>query len=281
MVREGKRVRGGSSGEQDLRQFIRGLKTGGREALEAPKALVALAAHVLDGVPAGRDLEPGDLVSALVERLLEARERQGGQALEVLLGTVSVRGVLRARLRQLASEHVPGRSLRKELAVHVRASLASPVPRGPARRPEALLVDGRYRAAHVRAAVAWALAEGAPREERGLVAFLLREYALGVTHVEADEAEAREDEGAVPADAAVLARELCTHLGAEGAQLVAGRLAGDTLQELCAKSGRKLTAVHSQVGRLEAQVADFVRASGAGVPQARGALRMLALAAAA
>lgn len=281
MVRDGKCVRSGSVVEHSLRRFVAGLRDASKGTVAAPPGLAALARHVLASVPAERYMDPEDLVSELVERLLDARRRHGARVVEELLAVDSVQRVLRERLRRIASEHVPGRSLRKELRVHVLQALASPRPVRAVRRPEAILVDGRYRSAEVRAAVHWALAMGTPPEERALVSCLLHEFALGVTQVDAGHADARADEGAVPADSAVLARDLCARLGAEGARLVGSRLAGATLQELCARTGRKLTAVHTQVGRLEAELIDFVRASGAGMSQARGALRMLATAAAA
>ncbi|MCI0572058.1 MAG: hypothetical protein L0Y66_14990 [Myxococcaceae bacterium] len=275
MAREGKRV-SRSGVEQSLREFVSGL-AGTGVASRWSSSLERLAARVLSRVPAGRDVEPQDLVGELVVRLLDARRRNGPGELEALLAVGSLRGVLMHRLAQLASERVPGRSLRRELKGHVRRALTTLRPGLGARRPEALLVQGRYSAARVRAAVAWALAQDVPPVERELVARLVEEYALGVAHVGLEEAAALTAGG--DAEAPVLARALCARLGRQGARLVGRQLGGATLRELSEESGRKMTALHTHLHRLGAEVVTYVRASGADPGASRAALQLLAEAA--
>ncbi|MCI0573866.1 MAG: hypothetical protein L0Y66_24280 [Myxococcaceae bacterium] len=276
MTRHGKRV--SSSGEeQALRQFVAGLAGGGMEARKQPECLEHMAAQVLSRIPSGADMGPEDLVAALVQKLLDGRQRAGPGALEALLEVGSLRGVLAHRMKQIASENVPGRSLRRELKGHVRRALQRLLPGAPAQRPETLLVHGRYCAERVHAAVTWALAQGVQPALPEVVRFLLAEYGLGVSYLEIESAPALPI--CADAEALVLARELRAHLGHQEARLVGRQLGGATLRELSEESGRKKTALHSHLHRLGAEVVAYVRASGSDPGAARAALRLLAEAA--
>ncbi|MCI0569719.1 MAG: hypothetical protein L0Y66_03125 [Myxococcaceae bacterium] len=276
MTRNRKRVSSGEE-EQELRQFVAGLSGGCMEPREQPECLEHMAARVLSRIPSGADMGPDDLVAALVQRLLDGRQRSGPGALEALLEVDSLRGVLEYRMKQIASENDPGRSFRRELRAHVRRVLWRPLSGATAQRPETLLVHGRYRAERVRAAVAWALAQGVQPSLPELVRFLLAEYGLGVSYVEIESAP--DLPICMDAEALVLARELRAHLGYQQARLVGRQLGGATLRELSEESGRKMTALHSHLHRLEAEVVAYVRASGSDPVAARAALRLLAEAA--
>lgn len=278
MSHEGTGVSEGSQQAQ-LVAFIQGLSSPGARQVPPPTCLVRLAAGVLGRQRADTGLSPEDLVSMLVVRLLEAQERSGETPAELLLadGVHSLAGVLRHRLGQLAAEGRPGRSLRKELAVHVRRALEEGTGKQRASRPELLLVDGRYAYARVRAVVAWALELGeVTADEKALVTFLLREYGLELEWVEAEPEALGHEDARESAEAPALVRVLYQQLGTRGLHLVGAKLRGETLKEMAQAEGRGLTTVFEHLRRSEAELTRCVRASGATVGTARAALRLLA-----
>jgi hypothetical protein len=267
------------SKEQELRAFVEGLTESASVHIEPPACLLQLAERVLARFHVDSSLGPEDLVSLLVMRLLEPDADKGETSVEALLGAQvkSLCAVLRHRLQQVASEQVPGRSLRKELRAHVKRALQVGVGAGGT-RPDALLVEGRYAFARVRAAVAWAVGEGmVVAQERALVDFLLREYLLGVEQVPVEPELLGHEDGQERAEAPGLAQALCVQLGAREARLVARKLGGATLKELAQEEGRGLTTVFEQLRRSEAELARCARRSGASVATTRAALRLMAL----
>ena len=278
MSHEGKGLSAVSK-EQELRAFVEGLTESASAHMEPPACLVQLAERVLARFHVDACIGAEDLVSLLVMRLLEPDGESGETGVDALLGAgvQSLYAVLRHRLQQVAAEQVPGRSLRKELRAHVKRALQEG-RLGKGKRPDALLVDGRYAFARVRAAVAWAVGEGlAPAQERALVDCLLREYQLGVEQVCVEPELLGHEDGQERAEAPVLAHVLCAHLGPREARLVGRKLGGATLKELAQEEGRGLTTVFEQLRRSETELARCARRSGASVATTRAALRLMAL----
>lgn len=230
-----------------------------------------MAESVLAQVP-GCGMSAEDLVSELTVRLLE-RAGRGDPALGA--GVRNVRAVLRHRLRQIASEHAPSRSMLKELGVHVREVLKGGLP-PPAPRPDALESQGRLQRDKVRQAIGWAIAvEDAPADPRGLTRWLAREYSLlsEPLPLEALATVGRADPGV---GALRLARRLAARLGHEETEVLQLKLAGAPLREIAGRLSCSVSTACARMQQLQEEIAQEVRAADAPVGQVRDAFRLLA-----
>lgn len=275
--------------ELALRSFLSYLAREGRRPLwltDVPRQLNRLAVKVLRSVPVAGQLDDGDLVGLLLIRLLEQKERRGPEAIEELLGenVRSLGAVLRHRMRQIATEYVPGRKLRRELRVHVRAALEDPRA-GLACRPESLLVGERYSAACVAQAVRWLLSEDVPPDVRELERHLVAEFNLGTEHVAFEAApdgsgRTRDPSaslvgGHADAEAVVTARALRTLLGEERSRLLGRRLGGSTIQELARQENAGLATIHERLRRAEEVTGAYFSEAEVSPRIARESLRLL------
>lgn len=264
--------------ELSLRHFISHLAGESRKRpplAEVPEHLHRLAGQVLRRVPVDGQLDGEDLVALLLLRLLEQKRRRGARVLEALVEDQvrSLGAVLRHRMRQIATEYVPGRKVRRELRVHIRAALERP-GRGPARRPESLQVGDRYSARLVAQAVRWLLAEDVKPELRELERELIAEFNLGTHHVPFDSAPALQSHEP-GAEVVITARALRTVLGEERMQLLGRRLAGSTIEELAKEEGRGLATIHEHLRRAEEVTGAFFADSEVSPRTARASLELL------
>ena len=219
--------------------------------VQVPALLVRAARKAVQGTPAAQDLAAiEDIAGAVLEQIVRRAE---AAELAQLTGK-KLRAALAQRARQAAAELWPRWNLRKQLREHVVRALEAlgDAPVAAAPQPMGLLIDGRFCAEQISAAVRSLLGAAVRRHPTELTAALMKLYFPSDTSLDGlaevqSPAMLQDELLATAMDAPRIAARLHRMLGKELSRILSLQLLGRKLREIAAEVGLAVATVHARL----------------------------------